>query len=319
MASLKEVGINGVIDVHSHSGGIDYFNLFTGSLPLVQSVDDLASKAELAGVSKVVTFPMPSTGYYDYKVLTSEGRKQASGFQDFPYQNENESLLLGCKYASNPELFFPFMCVDPSTKQKEQLDFLSSLSKNRKFFGLKLHTLATGSTALDLESNGFADFAIAHNLPIMIHSGLNDPFSHPKNILKLASDNPELRVCIAHLAWLDQEVISQISKKDNLFIDTAPFLQICSCVERSDTAVSRFNLVDSRDVVSSLLKYYFLLKDNLVWGTDEPWTKCIRSDGKAFSNHTYFDEANLLADIFKVNPEAVFAITNKNTLRFLSS
>jgi hypothetical protein len=318
MTSLKEIGINGVIDVHSHSGGVDYFNLFTGSLPLVQSVDDLALKAELAGVSKVVTFPMPSISYYDYKVLISEGRKQVSGFQDFPYQNENESLLLSCRHTSNSKMFFPFMGIDPSTKQKEQLDFLSSLSKDKKNFGLKLHTLATGATALELKSSGFVDFAIAHNLPIMIHSGLNDPFSHPRNILELASDNPELRVCIAHLAWLDQEVISQVSKKDNLFIDTAPFLQICGCVKRSDIAVSRFNLVDSGDVVSSLLKYYSILKDNLVWGTDEPWTKCIGSDGKVFSNHTYFDEANLLADTFKVNPEAVFAITNKNTLRFLS-
>lgn len=317
MASLKEIGIEGVIDVHSHSGSIDYFNLFAGNLPIMQSVDDLALKAKMAGVDKVVTFPLPSTNYYDYKILMSEGQKRPSGIQDYPYQNENESLLFGCKYTATPDLFFPFMCVDPSTKQNEQLDFLSKLNNEKKIFGLKLHTLATGSTALDLESGGFVDFAMANNLPIMIHSGLNDCFSHPKNILKLANNYPKLKLCIAHLAWLDQETILQISKRENLFIDTAPFLQICDCVKRRDTAVNRFNLIDPVDPSASLLRYYLILKDNLVWGTDEPWTKCISSDGKIFSNHTYFEESNVLAKTFEVNPEAVRAITNKNTLRFL--
>ena len=315
--NLQEIGIKGVIDAHSHAGGTDYYNLFTGNLPVCQSVDDLLLKAKLTGVEKNITFPMPSTNYYDYKFLVSDGQKRPSGLQDFPYQKENESLLLACRYVNNPDTIFPFACVDPTNKQNEQLDYLSNLKKEKKIFGLKLHTLATSSTALDLEKGGFVDFALENKLPIMIHSGLNDTFSHPKNIIELASKYPQLRLCIAHLAWLDQDTILQISKKSNIFIDTSPFLQICDCVERRDHAVNRFNLIDPTNPPASLLKYFNLLKDNLIWGTDEPWTKCINSNGKISSNHTYFEEVDNLIETFKLNPEAVYKITNENTLKFL--
>lgn len=317
MPNLKELGIEGVIDVHSHSGSTDYYNLFSDELPNTQSVDDLLLKAKLAGVEKIVTFPLPSTSYYNPKILVEKGERRPSGLQDFPYQNENKSLLLGCKYATDSNMVFPFMCIDPSVKQKEQLDFLTNLKHDGKIFGLKLHTLATGSTALDLEKGGFVDFAISNNLPIMIHSGLNDSFSHPKNILKLADNHPQLKLCIAHLAWLDQEIISQVSKKSKIFIDTSPFLLLCDSVKRNDSLTSRFNLIDPFDPPASLLRYYSLLRDNLVWGTDEPWTKFIDSDGNVITNHTYFDEANVLAKTFEINPKAVCSITNKNTMRFI--
>lgn len=65
-------------------------------------------------------------------------------------------------------------------------------------------------------------------MPILIHSGLGDEYSHPKNIVKLAKQSPNLHVYVAHLAWLDEETIKNVARTNNMFIDTSPFLQICN-------------------------------------------------------------------------------------------
>jgi len=123
MKSLKDIGLNNVIDSHTHSGGTDYYNLFNGAFPHTQGVSDLLLKARLTGVEQIVTAPFPATSYYNSLVRVREQRKEPSGLQDYPYQIENHALLLSCNLTDGQMM--PFLCVDPTTKAKEQLDALS--------------------------------------------------------------------------------------------------------------------------------------------------------------------------------------------------
>lgn len=77
------------------------------------------------------------------------------------------------------------------------------------------------------------------------------------------------------------------------------------------------NLIDPNQPAESLFRYYRLLKNNLIWGTDEPWTKCISARGNVSSNHTYGDEAEVISDLFQISPQAVTDITSRNTERFI--
>lgn len=313
MPSLKELGVN-VIDSHTHSGGTDTYNFFIGNTPHTQAVGDLALKANLAGIDKVITTPFPSSSYYDARILVEEGKREPSGLQDFPYQKENLVLASDCNRIG--EVFIPFACIDPTRKVREQIAFLSKLHDKEQIYGLKFHSLACGCKATELRKSGVIEFAISRNLPILIHSGI-DSMSHPKNIIELGKEFPKLRVCVAHLAGLDQETISDIPKYENIFIDCAPFLQICRAVKEKSGIVSFPNLIDSENPTQSLLRYFSALKGNLIWGTDEPWTTSINANGRVRSKHTYFDETRVLVDMLKISPEVVTAITNRNTLAYL--
>lgn len=273
---------DGVIDVHTHSGSIDVYNFQIGHLPFSQSAKDLALKARMAGINLTVTFPFPTSGFYDARELV-KGKRVLSNSQDFPYQLENQAVTAGCK--KQGEKLLPFVCVDPSAMAKEQLDYLSKLYDQQRFFGLKLHTVAANSSATDLGKSGFVDFAKEHNLPILVHCDLVFPKSHSEYILQLAKDFPELRICMAHLAWLDDEAISQIPKYQNLFIDCSPFLDICKKVAEGNPRISKNHEIDPLNPISSLLRYYYRLKDQLVWGTDEPWSP------------DYFGEVKILSSL----------------------
>lgn len=313
MLSLKELGIN-IVDSHTHSGGTDTYNYFIGNTPHTQAVGDLALKASLAEVDKVITTPFPGSSYYDARILVEEGRREPSGLQDFPYQKENLVLVSDCKRIG--EMFIPFACIDPIHKVREQIDFLSDLHDKEQIFGLKFHSLACGCRATELRNSGVIEFAISRNLPILIHSGINS-LSHPRHIIDLGREFPSLRVCIAHLAGLDQEVINDVSKYENIFIDCAPFLQICRAVKEKSEIVSFPNLIDPENPTQSLLRYFRALEDHLIWGTDEPWTTSINVSGKVRSKNTYFDEVQVLTDILKISPGTVAAITNRNTYIYL--
>lgn len=307
--SLKELGLVGAIDCHTHSAGADYYNLFKGGLPMVQSTGDLLSKAEQSGVSRVITFPFPNTGYYDIGVLARRGFRYLSGTQEFPYQAENEALISECQ--NWREKTFPFMSIDPTNQTRKQLTNLQEIYGAKGFFGFKLHTAAVGAKADSLCDTDFVDFALEKNIPILIHCGLRDEYSHPENVVKLAKVHPRLRVCVAHLACLNSEVIKAVSELENLFIDTSPFLQICERVRSGNKGMFSPNFVDPDKPARSLHSYYLLLKDDLIWGTDEPWTRGENGRG------AYADEANLIARVSGLSSEAVLRMTIKNTERFL--
>jgi len=307
--SLKEVGLNKAIDCHTHSGGTDYFNLHRGGEPKTQSVDDLLLKArQLAGVDRVVTFPLPSSSYYDIRELATRNQKRPSGTQDFPYQLENTALIVKCKTVDN---VFPFMCIDPSTLTREQIDALQTLYEKEKFFGLKLHTAATHSKATDLAPAGFVDFALEKNIPIMIHSGLRNEHDHPHHIIELAKDYPRLRICVAHLACLDEETIGLIPSLENVFIDTSPFMQICDRVRNGNRGMYSPNHINPDDPVNSMRLYYLMLKNDLIWGTDEPWTNSESYRG------SYAEEAEIIAKLCELSPDTMVDITTTNSERFL--
>ncbi len=307
--SLKELGLDRAIDCHTHSAGADYYNLLKGGLPMVQSTEDLLFKSKDSGVGKVVTFPFPNTGYYDIRMLAERGVRRSSGVQEYPYQVENRALVSECKNWKEDTL--PFVSIDPTTRVEQQLDFLQRLYEEERFFGFKLHTAAAGAKADSLCNTGFIDFALEKNIPILIHCGLSDEYSHPGNIVNLARDCPGLRICIAHLACLDDESIKAVARTEGLFVDTSPFLQICERVRNGNIGMFSPNDIDPESPAESLYLYYLKLEDSLIWGTDEPWTR--GKDGKG----NYVGETTLIADVFDLSSVAAFNITTRNTERFL--
>ena len=316
MTTLSELGLVGVVDCHTHSGGTDTYNFFAGNIPHTQSVQDLASKTQQYGVGRVITFPFPGSSYYNARLLVEEGMRVPSGFQDFPYQVENQVTARDCKVTG--QNLIAFACVDPTTKVNEQVDLLRNMCDGKLIHGLKLHTLASGCTAQELETSSFTDFALEKDLPIMVHTG-TDILSRPENVLRLGKKYPRLRICAAHLAGLDEEVLAGIRRTENVFVDCVPFVQLCNSARDKHGSVSFPNQIDPEQPALSLAKYSKQLKNNMLWGTDEPWTINVEVSGRVRANHGYGGEVSVLAELFKIAPQIAISIAVTNPNRFLST
>jgi Predicted metal-dependent hydrolase of the TIM-barrel fold len=223
---------------------------------------------------------MPFTLYYNPKLVVEEGKLQPSGLENFPYEAENKALLYEVGLSSGH--FIPFLAIDPKEKVEKQIKFLKA---TKGYFGLKLHTIATHSSIEDLENSPFLEVLQERDIPIILHSG-REKNALSITILRFAKRHPNIRICIAHLAGFDSLVFSQIVSIPNLFIDTSPFLVCCNLAARHDLGylADQSLELDYSNPAEVLVSVYGLIKDHIIWGTDEPWTTIYRSKNRKDNN-----------------------------------
>jgi len=312
---VNEVNEEVVVDCHTHASGIDAFNFFVPRAPSSQSINELEEKITRAGVSYCIVFPMPFTLYYNPRLALKEGKLQPSGLENFPYEVENKTLLYEVGLSSGR--FIPFLAIDPKEKVEKQVEFLR---KSRRYFGLKLHTMATQSSVEDLENSPFLEILQERDIPLMVHSG-REKNTLPITILNFAKRHPNIRICIAHLAGFDSWVLQQISTIPNLFVDTSPFSVCCNLATKRDPGyLSDQNLeIDYSDPVKVLVSIYGLLKEHIIWGTDEPWTTITDpKTGKIIIKSSYTQERLILEKLAQAGfSEIKYKIANYNIKRFL--
>lgn len=304
-----------IVDCHTHASGIDAFNYFVPRLPSTQSINELEKKMKENDISYCIVFPMPFSLYYNPKLVLEKGKLQPSGLEDFPYEKENKALLYEANFSNN--CFFPFLAIDPKEKVNNQIKFLRN---TKNYFGLKLHTVATHSSVDDLNGSPFLEILRQRNIPIMVHSGRQEN-ALPSKILSFARKHSDIRICIAHLAGFDMEIIKEIKTLKNLFIDTSPFLNCCYLAEKKNLIYLspnsfEFDYSKPLEVLVSINK---ILKGHLIWGTDEPWTTLSeQKDGKLIIKNSYDKERLLLKKLDKNGFQDVkYEISNQNIRRFL--
>lgn len=221
MRKEQEIDDIEIIDGHTHASGIEAFNFFTPRLPSSQSIAELEAKMVRSGVAFAVVFPMPSTLYYNPRILLSDDTLQPSGLEDFPYEVENRALMYEVSVSLGH--FLPFLAIDPKEEVEKQVRFLR---EQKEYFGLKFHPVATHSSIDDLKGSLFLDILQERGIPLMVHSG-RQRNALPESIFSFAQEHPGIKFCIAHLAGFDAEIISRAKKLDNIFFDTSPFLNCC--------------------------------------------------------------------------------------------
>lgn len=309
----------GLTDVHTHAGAIDLYNLFKTRSPMTQNIRDLVLKAKLNDIAHLVVFPMPMPFYYNPIQVIHNQTWQPSGFEEFPYQLSNKALLYEAE-TFGEGMILPFMMIHPKEKVNEQIEFLKEVISLRNVYGLKLHTRATATTPNDLINSPFIDILKEHDLPILIHSRSKPETTSASRILELAKCHSDIRICVAHLADLDRDVLTQIKDAPNVYVDCTPFLSICNFAKERDYNFVSQQLFDAnyRDPAQCLIELNNFMPGKLLWGTDEPWTIVSKPDGTLITNYTYADECAVLAEISrKGHDHTRRSIAQMNTARFL--
>ena len=298
----------GIVDIHTHAGGMDLFEFFSISTSCAQSVSDIILKAEINDINQIVVFPMPAVPYYNIKKILDSQIWIPSGLEDFPYCISNQVLLNEIREC-NTEKVLPFLIIDPIEKISEQIDFLTHQIDEGFVYGLELHTRATRSKATDLVNSPFVDLLKHYNLPIIIHSSPTPPSTSARYILDLAKKHPEIRISIAHLAAFDISILSALNEIPNLFVDCAPLLQLCQEAEQKITNSESKQLftTDYSDPARVLIDLNNFIPGKLLWGTDEPWA--IR---------TYSESCNILRELVHLGfSEVKQSVASSNSGNFL--
>ena len=128
---------NGIIDIHTHSGGIDSSRLMHLRYPTCQSILDLNQKRINSCVDYMVTFPMPNTLYFNTAHYWNTRQFIPSGFCDFPFQYENELLLKEiCHF--NLDHILPFMSFSLRDSVTLQQEKIYSLAEVYSIYGIEI-------------------------------------------------------------------------------------------------------------------------------------------------------------------------------------
>lgn len=304
MANIKQLTRNALIDVHTHGMGIMLTHILSGHYPYTQDIIDLSKKVKLGGADYAITFPMPTSIYYD--VVGIKNRKyRRAGNCDFPFQYENYALVKTVEEFKLDNIL-PFLSFSTHAKIDEQKKALVDLISSYDIYGLKYHATIERKSVLTKQFIEFADIATEYNIPILVHTKI-DQWADPNYIIEFAEANPFIRVCAAHCAHFNTRFFYKI-KGDcpiNLFVDCSPFTRICYDISRGDKEnVMDFDY-DNPQV--AFLQLFNELQSSLLWGTDTPFN--IFSNGNEVS--CYANEVKL------VNNEALRSHLFENTKRFL--
>jgi len=301
-----------IIDCHLHVG-CNYYSLYKEKYPTTQNIYDLSMKLKRNNVSFGCLSPMPSTLYYDQRILAEKNIIKKSKMQNFPYEIENKTLIREInKHGHN---FVPFVCINPNEGIEEQINLIENISNENRIYGFKFHPITLHCEITKLIDTEFIRYAQKHNIPFQIHSG-DDPYSNPYDILNISKEYPNINFCIAHFGRFNKSFLETIfcSSPANLYFDLAPFLVLV------ELARLNFNSGHFHDLVletpEKIIKIILSkLAKNVIWGTDEPFTQINEIALTDSNNDTYTTEVNFLKSL---DTNIKNSISFTNTLKYLN-
>lgn len=295
-----------LIDVHTHGIGIMLTHLLSGHYPYSQDILDLSNKAKENSVDYVVTFPMPTSVYYDVKGIRHRKYFRA-GNCDYPFQYENISLLKSIEEFQLDNIL-PFLGFSTHSKIEEQIKLLVDLIEKHDVWGLKYHATIERKSVMSNQFKEFSKIADEFNIPILVHTKL-DEWADPLHLLSFLDENPTIRLCAAHCGHFSRVFFERLKTHipENLFIDCSPFVRICYDMSLRDDKSNILN-IDYSNPLTAFNQLFDVIPYNLLWGTDAPFNSFVRPDGTIT---TYKDEVNIISS------QNIRKQLCQNTIRFL--
>jgi predicted TIM-barrel fold metal-dependent hydrolase len=316
-----------IIDSHTHVG-ITAEEYLTGGYPYGMSFQDLVIRMKLLGIDRSVVFPCVSSYYLREKMQVSDAGSEIT-FSAFPYERENTRLFEEI-YSVFPEYSdkaLPFVMFDPSVKAEEQVEHLEKIIAAYPVYGMKTVTTYCKSFVNDFEGKGsvLKEFARKYDLPIVFHASWlkEDIWANIFDIIRIAENNPDLRICAAHSGRFSKEALDKAAELPNLFIDTSALKIHCDLALTNNESIppaddGRFetDYNSPGKVLDDLLTAY---PDTIIWGSDTPMNYFFKVFG-----YSEIVELKLKADydsetraLNALEPARKRKVSYENTLKFL--
>lgn len=306
-----------LFDSHTHCSGIDIYNYLSYRYPVVQDIETLEHILHINGIDGSIVFPVAFTLYYDLNFIINKKVFKSSGLCAYPFEVENRYLFKSLEFCSKNKYFLPFACISLNDKINEQIEALTEYVANSYLYGIKYHTMTDGHSAIDLLNYPqLIKFIRENDLPIVLHSGKTEE-SNPIAMLDFADEQPDIRICVAHMGRFKQEFFNRLDIKSykNVFFDIAPFSFLC---DRYNSDLNKNDMIklpssNIHEIIEFLVGKY---PDKILWGSDLPWV----NTGE-LSSSVYASRADLYARevcLLKTLPlEIQYRIASVNTLDFV--
>jgi predicted TIM-barrel fold metal-dependent hydrolase len=262
-------------DVHTHVGCDPGFML-RGWWPYAATARDLLVQMDAHGVRHAVCFPFTLPSAFDAIAFADRSEVRLIDGRT-PFDRENRRLVEEIDRIDTDRRLLPFAMFDPSRRVPQQLENLRPLVG--KIRGLKTQStiLQSPIRALIDVSRDLMELAQQHDLPVLFHTSLNDPWAQVADCLAVAEAFPRVRFNLAHsLRWHKAHLMTA-AQMPNVWVDCSAHLNHCwlarqpniKWVPQGDERVDA-DFANPTAVLETV--HHFLGgRGKYLWGSDNPY------------------------------------------------
>lgn len=289
-------------DVHTHVG-VDAGFFLRGWWPYASMTADLLLQMDAAGIDRAVCFPFTLPSAFDPYAFSQDNQIVPLPGR-FPFDRENVLLAGEIERIDRDHRLLQFAMFDPSREIERQVGAIKPLLG-------KIHGLKTQSTVIRSPVRALLDagkplmqLAADHNLPVLFHTSVNDPWAQVSDCLAVARAYPSVRFNLAHSCRLHLPLLRECAKTKNVWVDCSAHLAHCHLARHNLGAVAAPDervQADYHEPAQVLETIHALLGEKYMWGSDNPYMSWC--DDKLRILFTYKDEINVVRQL----PESIQA------------
>ncbi|MEM0488476.1 MAG: amidohydrolase family protein [Nitrososphaerota archaeon] len=192
----EECGFNKIVDAHFHLGKCRVFDLEV-------SERDVLKLLEEYNFSAVILQPFPGA------------------FPQPPTHIHSRIAELSKKYEGR---IYGIVCINPHIMdQDEWKREVKKWIRDEKFVGIKIHTIGHAINLMSKDAEMMFETANELEIPVMVHTGLGQPFASPTHVCKHAEKYPDLKIILSHAGFIFSTTEALIVAKHykNIYLETS--------------------------------------------------------------------------------------------------
>jgi predicted TIM-barrel fold metal-dependent hydrolase len=287
-------------DVHTHVG-LDAGFFLRGWWPYAATTADLLAQMDAHGIDRAVCFPFTLPTAFDPYAFGERNEVQLLPGR-FPFDRENGLLAQEIERLGHSERLLQFAMFDPSREVDRQVKAIRPLLGRIR--GLKTQSTVIRSPVRALLDHGrpLMELVEQHNLPVLFHTSVNDPWAHAADCLAVAQAFPRVRFNLAHSCRFHAPLLRECAATPNVWVDCSAHLAHCWLARQNSPAVAPISdrvVADYERPAKVLETIFAMLGDRYLWGSDNPYMSWC--DDKLKLVFTYAQEM----DIVRALPERI--------------
>ena len=289
-------------DVHTHIG-LDTGFYLRGWWPYAATAADLLAQMDAHRIDRAVCFPFTLPSAFDAdafarlnEIALRPGR--------FPFDRENALLSAEIERVGAAARLMQFAMFDPAREIDAQVKAIESLVG--KIRGLKTQSTVLRSPVRALLDHGrvLMELAAYHDLPVLFHTSVNDPWAQVSDCLAVARAFPKVRFNLAHSCRFHAPLLRECAATANVWVDCSAHLAHCRLAREDSPAVAPpVDRVpaDYNEPAEVLAAVHETLgggsgsSAKYLWGSDNPFMSWC--DDKLRIVYTYEQEAAVVRDL----------------------
>jgi predicted TIM-barrel fold metal-dependent hydrolase len=286
-------------DVHTHIG-LDTGFYLRGWWPYASTAADLLLQMDAHGIDRAValTFVLPAA--FDAEAFAERNEIELRPGRA-PFDRENVLLAGEIERLGARQRLLQFAMFDPSREIDAQVKAIEPLVAAGAIRGLKTQSTVIRSPVRALLEQGrvLMELAGYHDLPVLFHTSVNDPWAQVADCLDVARAFPNVRFNLAHSCRYHAPMLRECAAMANVWVDCSAHLAHCQLARENSPAIAPANervRVDYNEPAEVLVAIHKILGgDKYMWGSDHPFMSWC--DDKLRIRYTYEQEMAVVRDL----------------------